>query len=470
MTQVTTHQSREAQQPAATRQPPAAGPAAGGATLGKVLGMSGAQGFQAQSEALSPGAATLSPATGDKAAAAATATPAKPAVAPPPPVKELPADALVLSRDARYTASGYVGWFQDQVKAKVTGWGHAFAPASVYQAAQKVGAATVNVMALDWNGAWGTKPSTTEMPSDFSLAPLDARASIAGARALPGWSKVEAANQGILDNLLGGELNLVSRAARNALRPTFGGLGAKTPEEQATALQAIIGSKDAVPGLSTEDVGTVPITFTLSAATEAKDYPFRGKKADAEKYTASFSDGTSIEIVAPKAPEPGFHNHTVTQAAEAAAYLPAKNRALVNRIVLNVVTNPEDPHWAAAYNRPNFHSYMTAGAAGEVTIYPDATATALQGDNSRRGSMIHETGHVWSYKTWGTDTTKGKWVDWKKAQDADKVSVSGYAMADIAEDVAETVRAYGATKGQPQYAEYKKLVPKRWEMLEKELA
>ena len=28
-----------------------------------------------------------------------------------------------------------------------------------------------------------------------------------------------------------------------------------------------------------------------------------------------------------------------------------------------------------------------------------------------RGTLIHETGHTWSYKQWGTDETKGKWLE-----------------------------------------------------------
>jgi hypothetical protein len=49
------------------------------------------------------------------------------------------------------------------------------------------------------------------------------------------------------------------------------------------------------------------------------------------------------------------------------------------------------------------------------------------------------------------------------------VSVSGYAMADIAEDVAETVKVYGSTKGTPKFDEYKRMVPARFAMLEKEM-
>jgi hypothetical protein len=109
---------------------------------------------------------------------------------------------------------------------------------------------------------------------------------------------------------------------------------------------------------------------------------------------------------------------------------------------------------------------MTAGAAGVVTIYPDTKAQP--NDNYMRGTMIHETGHTWSYKTWGQDTNKGKWVDWKTAMGKDKVSVSGYANASIAEDVAETIQTYVSAKNTVRYDEYKKIVPNRYAILEAE--
>ena len=51
---------------------------------------------------------------------------------------------------------------------------------------------------------------------------------------------------------------------------------------------------------------------------------------------------------------------------------------------------------------------------------------------------------------------------------ADKVSVSGYAMASIAEDVAETIQIYVSTQGSPKFEEYRQIVPHRFAMLDKE--
>ena len=103
-----------------------------------------------------------------------------------------------------------------------------------------------------------------------------------------------------------------------------------------------------------------------------------------------------------------------------------------------------------------------------VTIYPDKNATKLPDANAQRSSMMHETGHSWSYQQWGTDEKKGKWIDWQKAMDADGTSVSAYAKSAIAEDVAETVKIYGSTFGTPRFDEYRKIVPKRFEILDKE--
>src|SRR5262249_32806560 len=143
-------------------------------------------------------------------------------------------------------------------------------------------------------------------------------------------------------------------------------------------------------------------------------------------------------------------------------------RAQIVAVVLNAVVNPEDAYWAAEYKRPNFHSYMTAGEAGIVRIYPDKAAKPLQTQNYQCGTMNQESGHTWSYKTWGTDKTKGKWIEWKAAMDKDRVYVSDYAKASIAEDVAETIKVYGSTRGTPKFEEYRKMVPNRFKMLDSE--
>jgi|GEM_PF-2934471 len=387
---------------------------------------------------------------------------------PPTPAATVPralaATDLVLSRVATEANTTGVGRYAANVDPKITPWGHAFDRGSVGLATDSAAAQTV--IALGWSTAWGPQPITIDQPANMS--PIDAKACVGGVHKLAGWSTVSSADQSVLNALLGGETNLVGVTARDHLGTSFGPLSGQTPIQQATALSALIGAGDTLPAMSDEAVATTPVTFTVSAATTVPSHAFHGRTAAAESYTVTFSDGAAISVFAPAAPTPGMHQHTVDQAAEAAAYLPTASRAVLTQIVLNVIENPDDPHWAVEYNTPNFHSYMTAGVDGVVTIYPNRTA-AQPGDNYRRGTAIHETGHTWSYQKWGTDTTAGGWVAWQTAMTADRTAISGYANADIAEDVAETITAYGSTKGTPKYDEYKTLIPHRWAILEAEM-
>jgi hypothetical protein len=407
-----------------------------------------------------PGKSTL---TGALPAAGAGPAPAPaPAVTP----RELGANERVLSRDPAYTADGYLPWFRDQVKAKLTAWDIVFDPASITLATVTLDGASVKAVVIAWDGAWGTLPVTRDFP--LSLRPVDARASVKAAQALPGWSKVPAGDQGVIASLLGGEENALSSASRDHLRPTYLALKTKPENDQAAALKATINVKDAMPSWSAESMDKAIATVALAGPTEKKNFDFAGAKADGEEWVATYSDGVTVKIMAPKAPTAGFHNHTVQEVANAAGYMPKAARAVITLIMLNPLVNPDDAHWAAEYHRPDFHSYMTAGAAGVVTIYPDKAANTLPDANGQRSAMVHETGHTWSFKTWGQDTTKGKWVDWQKAMTDDKASVSGYATSAIAEDVAETIRVYVSSKATPRFAEYQQIVPHRFAIVKAE--
>ncbi len=378
----------------------------------------------------------------------------------------LGANERILSSDPKFATEAYIGWFREHVKAKVSAWELPFEPANIKLEKLALDGKPTPAVVLCWDAAWGAAPLTQEIP--LSMAPIDARASVAGVKQLKGWSKVAAGDQGRLENLLGGETNQLSLASRGHLRGQYKGLVSKSDADQAKALEAELNVKEAMPGWAQESGAAKPTKFEVAGPAEKKDYAFTGKKADAEEWTAKYEDGVQFPIVAPKAPTDGFHGHTVHETADAASYMPKSARAVIKIVMLNPVTNPSDPDWAVKYKRPNFHSYMTAGADGIVTIYPDKSANPLPGAVSMRNAMIHETGHTWSKKLWGEDTTKGKWQDWQKAMDDDKVSVSGYATSAISEDVAETVRVYQVTKGKPAFQEYEKIVPHRFKMLQKE--
>jgi len=319
---------------------------------------------------------------------------------------------------------------------------------------------------LAWNAAWGELPHTRTFP--LNMSPLDARAAVTAVHALPGWSKVKHDDRPVITHLLEGEQNVLSVATRDHLRPRFKHIKHEDETKQAHALEKTTHVKSSMENWQAEPMQKELATFKLTGPHEKKGFAFRGKTVDAEEWVAHYDDHVNVKIIAPKAPTHGYHNHTVRQVADAAAHMPKSARKVIQEVLLNPVTNPDDAHWAAVYHQPNFHSYMTAGADGIVTIYPEKSGHKLSDKDSQRSAMVHETGHTWSFKHWGTDTTKGGWVHWKKAMHDDKTSVSGYATSAIAEDVAETIRVYVSTKHTPRHEEYEKIVPHRFKILKKE--
>ncbi len=387
----------------------------------------------------------------------------------PAPVVDPPAlasDELVLTTDPNFAKSEFVDWFKGEVKQHLEKWGLAPDPSLIEFKKVKISGVAKDAVILKWKPAWGPRPVATNI--SFSMEAIDAKAAVGGMQALPGWAKVPGGDKTILTNVVGGETNDLSVATRNNLRGKFASILTMSEDDQAKALKALIADKGVGPGVVAEQVNTAKIEYELEGPVAKKDYAFRGITADAEEWTQKFKDGVQLVIVAPKAPTVGHHNHTVQQAADSASYLPKSARSVINTILLNAVTNPDDPHWAVEYNTPDFHSYMTAGAAGVVTIYPDKSTKDLPDDNYRHGTMIHETGHTWSYKKWGTKKDEGKWLDWKSAMDSDKVFVSDYARASIAEDVAETIQVYVSAQNTEKFEEYRKIVPKRFDILDKE--
>lgn len=412
----------------------------------------GSEGFDAQSAALTP-----TPAPPSQTRQAQVDPNAPPLVTP---------GETVLTREGKWMSADQLEVIRAGARKRIQPWGLGF-DAAVFRLATEFPGRPSAVVVMRWDTSWGPTPSSP-LPEPLSLAPLEASVACKAVHGMAGWPEVSGADQAILEPLLSGPTNAVSDATRKNLRGRFAGLSKKDAKSQAKALSGLIGASAALPDVVDERVDTTPVTYKCGAMrTEAK-FAFDGIEAAAEITPVSFSDGTSTEIVAPAALKKGYHQHTVEEAAEAAAYLPEASRKALTQIVLNPITNPEDPAWAVEYKTPSFHSYMAAGAAGVVTIYPDKKKEQ-PGANYRRGTMIHETGHSWSYQTWGEDETAGGWLRWKAAMDKDRVSVSGYAQNAIAEDVAETIQVYGSTKGSPKYEEYKKLVPTRLGILEKEM-
>lgn len=383
-------------------------------------------------------------------------------VADEAPAAALDGPTVVLSRGADATRGGVLA-AASRVSSLAAGWHLPFA-ANQVRLAQEGGQAAV---LLQWAEAWGERPRTTDAAVMFTA--VDARFAVAAARASAGWARLDADAKARIEALVGGETNDLSRIARQtfAVSARDAGWARRTAEEQERTLSDLITARAAQPSVVSEHNTSRPAPYTLSGPTLERNHAFRGPPSDADVYQVRIGETQTITIYAPHTPDPALQNHTVQQAAEAIARVPEASRKLVRTITLNSVVNPEDAFWARQYNDPNFHSYMTAGSAGDVSIYPGHGAPP--GQDQMAASMIHETGHTWSYRTWGEDTTRGGWVQWRAAMTADRTSVSGYAQNAIAEDVAETMEVYGATRGTPAFDEYRRIVPNRFKIFDEQL-
>lgn len=210
-----------------------------------------------------------------------------------------------------------------------------------------------------------------------------------------------------------------------------------------------------LPSVVDEPVAVKPVGVVVAPV---------GKSAQGEVWTATYSDGTKFEVVAPVGKQKGLKYHTVQQAADAASYLPPSSRAMVKQIILAPARNPDDAYWSTTYKNPKFRSYMTAGASGIIRVYPVPKSDSLPDANYMRGTMIHETGHTFSRKNWGPE----QWKLWREAMAADKRSISKYAKSSEGEDFAETYQAYWSVKGTPKFDTLKKSFPNRFALLETE--
>jgi len=317
---------------------------------------------------------------------------------------------------------------------------------------------------IAWQGDWGPLPETGDFQA--STNPLQARLAAKAAEGSDGWAEMSADSRDKVGALLGGETNKLSAKARSDFQPLYAdpGWAGQDKAAQAAVMEGLMTSETARPGVVSGMESEVQADYELKGPTVVKGYAFRGANADADQWNVHFAE-VVIPVFAPHNPDDSKgHFHSIQQAAVALASLPEVSRKQVTKVVLNANRNPEDPHWRVEYNDPDFDSYMTAGVAGEIHVYP--TDNPMSQDYMSE-TMVHETGHTWSKKMWGEDSAGDKWKPWRDAMASDKISVSNYATNDPDEDVAETIQVFMGTKGEPQHEEYRAMVPQRFEILDK---
>jgi hypothetical protein len=108
--------------------------------------------------------------------------------------------------------------------------------------------------------------------------------------------------------------------------------------------------------------------------------------------------------------------HSLDEVVKGLAALPDSSRQLIRQVNMDGKRNPSDAYWEQVYHSPGFRSYMTAGASGVVDIYPTVYP---QTQHACDASLIHETGHIFSGRTWGNWQSDPRWQGWDAATGQD---------------------------------------------------
>ncbi|HYV50141.1 MAG TPA: LysM domain-containing protein [Myxococcaceae bacterium] len=197
------------------------------------------------------------------------------------------------------------------------------------------------------------------------------------------------------------------------------------------------------------------------------DNTFASGAAPAARYDVEIA-GQTIPVYLSQSVEPKDGvMHSLEEVVKGLSALPASSRALIKQVNMDGKRNPADAYWEQVYNQPGFRSYMTAGASGVVDIYP---TVYQQTQHACDASLIHETGHILSGRTWGNWQSDPRWSGWDAATQKDGLAPSEYARSSRTEDFSEALTLYQLSKGTPYEAEYRSMFPERWSALEAVLA
>jgi hypothetical protein len=288
--------------------------------------------------------------------------------------------------------------------------------------------------------------------------------------AAPGAAGLSDAESGRLKRLITGSSEAFSTPVRRELAVLLGSeafLGA-TPEGQTAQLKAFLTEEVGVPDLvSVADPTRISRRqYTVSEPVAEPKFAFEGHPADGKRFQVTIGD-KQVTVHAADAIDASLEQNSVEQVARGLAALPESSLAGVKEVRLEPAPNPNDAHFAAVYNRPNFHSYMTAGADGIIRIFPDKGEPR---QTSLDGTLIHETGHILSHRLLGEDASGPGWAAWRDAEAKDGLHASQYARVSPDEDLSETLELYTLVNGGPSEAAVRALLPARFEQLDQLLA
>lgn len=224
---------------------------------------------------------------------------------------------------------------------------------------------------------------------------------------------------------------------------------------QATQLRNLLGRSP--PLVSSILPGSAPpAPFQIGEAQDVASHTFASGAAPARRHEVRVGDRT-VPVYMPQSAQ--SNTHTVQEVARGLASLTPGALAQIDRVQVNPGQNPHDAHWARVYNSPNFRSYMTAGSAGVVDIYP---SNGRPSQNGLSNSLVHEVGHIVGQRNWGSSAQDGRWNGYRQAIAADGVAPSQYARNSPGEDFSEFLTLYNSVRGTSQEQELRALMPNRF--------
>lgn len=277
----------------------------------------------------------------------------------------------------------------------------------------------------------------------------------------PGFNQLSAEEQTRLINLVGGTNEQLSVPARNALASILNDPNAdlSNPETFRNFLRDQPGLQFVVSqNIEEGEFDSRRQPYTVTGPEEVENYDFHSGTEDALKYEVEVN-GETIPVYVAANQDPNETYHTIEQVAMGLAALPQASFDRIDSVRIEPHQNPDDAYWAQQYNQPGFRSYMTAGADGDVSIYPTTGDTQQQ---VLDGSLIHETGHILSGQEFGN----AEWAAWETAMSEDGISPSVYARSSREEDFSETLELYMLVRGTPQEAEIRAIMPERFAILD----
>jgi peptidoglycan hydrolase-like protein with peptidoglycan-binding domain len=263
-----------------------------------------------------------------------------------------------------------------------------------------------------------------------------------------GFQKLSTHEQERLLTLVGGKNELISKPAREALENTMNGWKADgNADDQGAQLKKFLNEQNwpdwqtPIDGWNGRTTSPDSVKGPESAATG----PFRYKAGPADKYSVKYGS-KEIPVFVPA----GTPRADVDKLIGTMNALPAANRKLIDKVVLESV------------ERPDTDAFFDAGG-GVVTAYPKGMA--LDPPSRRMSAMVHESAHLIDQhlqKKIGPQWDK----DWKKAMQDDKLIASQYGKKSDGEDFAEVYLLYKLSQGKPEFEEYRSMYPNRFKLID----